>query len=243
MLRPPAEGSCVSGRFWKSMELMDQRDRHFRCEWNLVVGDRRRSPLDGAPLSLMMPMWPTQPTGKWLFWIWQSRWVSLWPRILNVLSQSTIWFWIKKGKVLIHAMPLVAKRQGSPLQYTAGLGHPAFPQSWNRAGSTELWDSLVSKTLSQGDDWRCQICLERPLPRHYLRSLWSWREIPRESTDLPDDRDQPDQPDSWFCNCVPINHKKRQASNGFLMAPCLTIQPFLSLPKWIQRRLLCQYDG
>ena len=33
----------------------------------------------------------------------------------------------QEGKVLIHAMPLVAKRQGPSLQYTAGLGHPAFP--------------------------------------------------------------------------------------------------------------------
>ena len=58
----------------------------------------------------------------------------------------------QEGKVLIHAMPLVAKRQGSPLQYTAGLGHPAFPSILKSSRIHGALRFLGVKTLSQGDD-------------------------------------------------------------------------------------------
>lgn len=131
------EGSCV-WKDLKSTELMSLTWLPFQIFMKSGGWNHRGSRSLMAPYPDMY-LRPTQPTGKWLFNLAIQMFLLI--RILNVLSQSTIWFWIKKGKALT-TLCLCSQKQG-PSHNTPRLGYSAF-QSWNRAGP---WsgDSLVSK--------------------------------------------------------------------------------------------------
>ena len=122
MSRPPAKGSCVLESSWKSMELMNLTGLRFQM-WMKSGGWKPSEVTTGwRAVSQMMPMWPTQTNWEVIILNLEIQTNSFVTRILNILSQSTIWFWIKKEKVLIHAMPLVAKKTRTVTTIHRGLG-------------------------------------------------------------------------------------------------------------------------
>ncbi len=112
-----------------------------------------------------------------------------------------------------------------------------FLQSRSGARSKEFLHSLVPKAYRKITTEDAGHVLSVTI-RSPLWSLWSRVEI--TTADVPFGPIGPVKQLSYSCA---IANRSRQVTSGYPTAPCLTIQPFLSLLRSQQRQTTCQYDG
>ena len=146
------EGSCVSGRFWKSMELMESNGIAIsdvnEIWWLETVGGHhwmaRRVPDDAYvtnPNQLGSDYFEFGNPDEFLCDPDLERFVTEHHLILD-----------QEGKVLIHAMPLVAKKTRIATTIHRGLGPSSVSSILKSSRIHGALRFLGVKTLSQGDD-------------------------------------------------------------------------------------------